>query len=462
MTVPETFYEDQLRPIFSAHDWLVAFDAAPPCLSVAASIRDKLGARSVRALAASRGTGDLAADVEHRILGVQADSMMSSIRASEDALDAPPRAILDWLDDWDPGREARVIRPLFSKGQPIGGRRSWGARDPRWQALEDKTVIDAVWDAVGVPRAPSRTVSVDAESLAAAARDLDRGHGTVWAGDNTSGWHGGASFTRWVETDDEAAEALALFSGACQTARVMPFIEGVPCSIHGIVFDDDVRALRPCEMIVLRGTGRLKLAYAAASTFWDPAPDDRDVMRETARNVGRHLRETLGYRGVFTIDGVMGVDGFMPTELNPRYGAAIGVMTRGMPHLPMYLLHCAMVEGEALDWRPAELERLIVAQADGHREGRAGMICHVRRDDQVKASLIWADGGFQEAAEDEEPHATLSLGPAAAGSYLHVNFSPAHTPVGPALGPRAAQALIWADQRYGLGLGPLGGAPSVR
>ncbi len=463
MSLPETFWEDQLRErVFAGRDWLVAYDAVPPAVRGARSIMDKLGARSARAVGAFRGTGELAEGVEYRILGIQADSMMDGIRKAEAALDDLPDEVVAWLDAWDPAREARVVRPLFSEGRPVGGRRTWGARDPRWIALEDKTVVDALWDAAGVQRAPSRIVPVEASALAAAAAELDHGHGTVWAGDNTSGWHGGASFTRWVETEEEAAEARALFEGACATARVMPFIEGVPCSIHGLVFEDTVQALRPCEMIVLRGNGQRKLAYAAAGTTWDPAPADREALRETARRVGRHLRETLDYRGVFTIDGVLGVGGFVPSELNPRFGAAIGVMTRGMEHLPMYLLHCAMIEREPLDWRPAELEAVIVAAADASREGRAGIVCDVPWEGQETANLVWQDGAVREGTEGEEPHATLTIGPAASGAYLHVNFKPEHTPVGPPLAPRAAEALTWADQRYGLGLGPLSGAPSVR
>jgi hypothetical protein len=232
--------------------------------------------------------------------------------------------------------------------------------------------------------------------------------------------------------------------------------------VHGLVFEHDVRALRPCEMIVLRGTGRLKLGYAAAGTFWDPTPADREVLRETARTVGRHLREALDYRGVFTIDGVMGADGFVPTELNPRYGAAISVMTRGIADLPMYMLHCAMVEREPLDWRPAELEQLILEQADAHRAGRAGMISLVPKTEQVSAELVWEGDTVREAREGETAHAYLSLGPAAAGSYVNVRFDPEQTPVGPSLGGRAAAALSWADAEHGLGLGPLTGAPSVR
>jgi hypothetical protein len=78
--------------------------------------------------------------------------------------------VLAWLDGWDPARAARVLRPLFSAGNPVGGRATWGRRPESWQALEDTTVIDALWDTLGVPRAPSRNVALDRAALEGEAR----------------------------------------------------------------------------------------------------------------------------------------------------------------------------------------------------------------------------------------------------------------------------------------------------
>src|SRR5690606_4075064 len=98
--------------------------------------------------------------------------------------------------------------------------------------------------------------------------------------------------------------------------RVMPFLDGIPCSIHGIVFDDAVSVLRPCEMVALRRPGRSDLYYAGMGSTWDPPAAARADMRALCRRVGEHLRRTVGYRGVFTVDGVLTRDGFRPTELN--------------------------------------------------------------------------------------------------------------------------------------------------
>src|SRR6266536_534005 len=125
-------------------------------------------------------------------------------------------------------------------------------RLPAWRRLEDKVLVDELWDVLGVERAPSAVVPAETRALRAAARGLDRGAGTAWAGDAREGFNGGATYLRWVRTPDDEAEAGAFLAAHCARARVMPFLEGIPCSIHGIVFPDGVAALRPVEMVTLR------------------------------------------------------------------------------------------------------------------------------------------------------------------------------------------------------------------
>jgi hypothetical protein len=271
-------------------------------------------------------------------------------------------------------------------------------------------VVDALWDALGVPRAPSAVVATEPAALDAAARGLDRGDGTVWAGDAGEGCNGGAVYLRWVRGDDDAAEAAAFLAAHCDRARVMPFLEGIPCSIHGMVFPRGVAAFRPVEMVILRRPGSSRLRYAGAATFWDPPDRDRAAMRELARRVGEGLRERVGYRGAFTVDGVLTVDGFLPTELNPRLGAGLAVMTHDLPELPVVL------EGGAC--RPAE---------DGER-----------------------------------PDGVLSFGPSGVGGFVRLALDPARVPAGPPVAPLAVAAFALADQRFGTAIGPLEPARPVR
>jgi hypothetical protein len=231
-----------------------------------------MGAASVFAVGAHRGTGDIDERVPHVSMHVSANTIMESIRRSEALLVDLPPDIREQVDAWDPTHQARVLRTLFADDTPIADRPTFGARSQAWAALEDKMTVDALWDELGVPHAATRNVPCTKADLMGAAEQLVQGDGTVWAGDNTSGWHGGAAFTRWVRTEADADTTVALFAPYCKSARVMPFLEGIPCSIHGIVVDDYVIALRPCEMVMFRvpGTGRFR--YGQAATFWTRQP----------------------------------------------------------------------------------------------------------------------------------------------------------------------------------------------
>jgi hypothetical protein len=240
-----------------------------------------------------------------------------------------------------------------------------------------------------------------------------------------------------VRADGGAREAAAFLAARCDLARVMPFLEGVQCSIHGMVLPDGVAAFRPAEMVTLRPRGGNRLLYAGAATFWDPPAADREAMRALARRVGEGLRRRVGYRGAFTVDGVLAADGFLPTELNPRLGAALAMMTRGRP---LQLLNMAVVEGEPVGRSAAELEELVVGPAD---RARCGGACRL--------------------AGDGEPAAgTLVFGPSNVGGFLRLELDPARVPAGPPVAPLAVAAFALADERLGTGLGPLEPARPVR
>jgi hypothetical protein len=169
---------------------LIASWAAQGGRALAAKVL-AFGAKGAFVVSGREGTSDPAADVDvpERTLGLPEMPMMAAIRAAEAALRALPPDVQAAIDAWDPDRRAMALGAIFSDGRDIGGRRFFGARPLAWQALEDKTTIDTIWDAVGVPRAPSVVVPV-AEARAAAAK-LDQGHGTVWAADLSRGFHGG-------------------------------------------------------------------------------------------------------------------------------------------------------------------------------------------------------------------------------------------------------------------------------
>jgi hypothetical protein len=169
-----------------------------------------------------------------------------------------------------------------------------------------------------VTRAPSEVVAAEPEALRAAARRLDRGAGTAWAGDARQGFSGGAFCLRWVRDEQDAAEAAAFLAARCGQVRVMPFLKGIPSSIHGIVFPlrwprSGRSRWSPCA-----ARGRPACTTSGRPPSGTPPDEDRAVMRDLVRRVGAGLRHRVGYRGAFTVDGVLAAEGVLPTEPNPR------------------------------------------------------------------------------------------------------------------------------------------------
>jgi hypothetical protein len=422
----------------------------------------ELGADQTLVVAGGLGTGDLPCpdDAVWVVASRGGEGIVAGLRAEEAMLADPPPEVLEALERFDPAGEALVLSNVAGGSNYLGDRPIFGARPPEWSELEDKTVIDELFDRWKVRRAPSEVVPTDAARLRRAAASLDTGLGTAWAGDARDGFHGAAEFLRWVRSQRDADEALVFFKEHCDTVRVMPFLEGVPCSIHGFVFPDGVARLRPVELVSLRPRDRARVLYAGCSTFWDPNPGDRDEMREVARRTGVGLAASVGYRGSFTVDGVLTADGFLPTEMNPRLGGGVATMGRGLPEVPFDLLQCALVAGHSSGIAANEFEKEIVAAADSSRSGGTWSVTSVAPsfDGTAEHDLVLEEDACRLAERDETPTARLSYGPGPVGGFLRVQFDPVRTPVGPSVARRAVTALHFADRLYATGFGPL--APS--
>jgi hypothetical protein len=411
------------------------------------------------------GTGDLPPEgaAEVYLYESHARTIMDEFRFTERFLSDPPLELRARLDAWDPDHEAVLLATPFYYQPTFAGRRAYGWRRPAWLALEDKVVIDEVWDASGVSRAPSEIVPAEGEALAAAARRLDRGGGVAMAGDAAEGFNGGAEYFRWVRESTDVAQAAAFFAEHCDRVRVMPFLDGIPCSIHGYVMPGSVIAFRPCELMTLRRPDSIELRYAGAASFWDPDDDDRVAMRFVARKVGAHLRKRVDYRGGFTVDGILTEEGFLPTELNTRPGAALGTLLRKLPDLPIGAIQRALVEGEELDFRPADLEELIVTSADQHRGGGGWTWTRTSTLETVTLGLRRGpDGRLESDAESESGTGTLAYGPGAQGGFVRFTPDADATPRGPSFAPQVVEAFRLADELWQTDIGSLVPAPDLR
>jgi hypothetical protein len=417
----------------------------------------ELGAQRCFVVASGVGTGPLPEpdDAESIVVPIDAADMMSEMRAIEALLADPPSEVVSAVDRFDPDGSALLLIATVEAAQRLGDRQAYGPRRAAWVALEDKTVGDALFDAAGVPRPPSRVVPASFTELRAAANALDRGAGTVWAGDAREGFNGGGTYVRWVHGDDDGAGASRFFAAHCDAVRVAPFVDGISCSVHGFATDDGLAVFRPVELINLRRPSGDRLQYAGCATFWDPAPADREQMRDAARRLGEHLRERVDYRGCFTLDGIMGPDGFVATECNPRPGAGIGYTATALPDLPFELVQHLAVAGDAPWLRAAELEATVLEAGDRVRSGGGWTPVTARFETTKSEPLVYERGEFRAAADDEERDATLTIGPGASGGFLRIELDPTRTPNGSSVGPLIAAGFAYADSAHGTGIGPV-------
>ena len=429
--------------------------------SATVTLLREAGAERCFVLGPMVGTGAVPAeaDADWLSLDLEAPDPVALFRQFERAMADPPDEAVAALDRFDPDHSALVLAAPYDTVTSVAGRGVFGARRPEWVALEDKTTNDAFFDRAGVTRPPSAVVAMDdVDGLAAAAARLDAGAGTVWSGDARDGFNGGGVLVRWVTDPRTAADARALFDGRCDRVRLAPFLDGVPCSIHGLVAEDGIAVFRPVEMVTLRKADPPAFHYGGAATFWDPPPGDRAAMRAVARQVGEQLRDEVGFRGTYGIDGVLTAEGFRPTELNPRFGAGLGAIAKALPELPLLVLHWVAAAGRPLSATAAEIEQALVAAADARRAGGGWVFVDRRLTESREWDLVVRSGRARIASDDgdgDAPDGRLEAGPSAEGGFVRFTADPDRTPSGPSIAPRVCAVLAWADAELDLGLGPL-------
>ncbi|QUF01762.1 hypothetical protein KCV87_19645 [Actinosynnema pretiosum subsp. pretiosum] len=370
-------------------------------------------------------------------------------------LTSPGRRVRAVLDEFDPEGEALVISTPYSQVPSFAGRPVLSARRPEWVELENKTTVDALWDELSAPHAPAEVLGLDFDALWEATLRLDRGAGAVWSGDGPA-INGGANFVRRVRDREEARDAFEVLAPKCDFVRVMPFLEGIPVSVHGIVFPDGTAVLRPIEMVVPRRAGSARFLYAGCASYYDPPARIREQMRNLARRVGERLRETVDYRGTFTLDGIATADGFLPTEINTRYGGAMVCFEDALPQLPLSLVQVALVAGHDLGVSSMEFEELLVSAADAYRHGSVGANARaVRPTETVERPIVFSEWACRFAHPDETPHGALRLKPSPLGGKLELDFTADQLQLGRPVAALTVAAFALADQEWGTGFGPL-------
>jgi hypothetical protein len=417
----------------------------------------------VLVVATSRGVGPLPPDGSYEVVWLEppaTTSLTEEVRLHDRMVHRLPDDLRSAVDAFDPERRGLwYTTPFVTTDEPVDGRPVTGGRPASFLALEDKLVADGVWDAAGVERAPYRIVDLaDDTALEAATAELRTELGAVWSGDTRGGLNGGGNFVRWVRDDRDRAAAAAFFRPRCDRVRVLPFLEGVPCSIHGFVLPDGTAVLRPVEIVTLRDLEARTMAYSGLGSTWDPPSADRDTMRAAARRVGAHLQRDHGYRGAFGVDGVLTADGFRPTELNTRMSAgatALSVVDKRF----FTFLQAALVAGTDPGITAADVEGLVPAM-DAARVGKVIAFGEGVKQPSQESYPVSYDGAAFARAEEETGN-LLQVGATPSGLFARVEPCAAVVP-GRRVAPVNAALLRLLDASYGTSFGPMEPAPDVR
>jgi hypothetical protein len=416
----------------------------------------------VLVVSTARGAGPVPADDECVVVEVMPPptaSVTDELRLLDRLARHLPPDVVAAAEAFDPERRGTwFTTPFVTTDEPILGRPVTGGRPASFLALEDKMLAEDVWEAAGVPAAPYRIVPVDGDALARASEELAGPLGVVWSGDARDGFNGGGNYVRWVVDGRDRATATGFFGPRCDRVRVMPFLDGVPCSIHGFVLPGGTAAFRRVEIAMLRNEADRRFVYGGLGTSWDPPPGDRDEMRGAVRRVGAHLQSAHGYRGAFGIDGVLTSDGFRPTELNTRLSAGATTIADVVRRF-FTLLQANLVAGVDTGLAPDDLEGL-VALMDAERTGKVVAVAEgAKVGGDFSFPVAWDGTVFSRAGAGTGN--MLAVADTPNGFFAKVDPCVALAP-GQRLAAVNVALLAFVDREYGSDFGVLEAAPDLR
>lgn len=447
-------FEKLVAGDYAGRRWIIVAEVAA-AVPAFVDFLQKCGADDLFLVSGNRGVGDVP-DIPTIDLEATGETIMGGIRAFEAAVLDLPDAARASIDAFDPDGTAGILFAGFGTAATIAGRPVFAPRRVEWLAIEDKIAVLDIWRESGIPTAPALVVAASLEDLTRAHRQLNSGAGTVVVADNHDGWHGGGEYLRRVRSEADLTAVAAFMGERADHVRVMPFLEGIPCSIHGFVTAAGVATFRPVELLIL--WNRDTLVYAGVATTWDPPGADREEMRRAARAVGETLRRQVGYRGGFSLDGILTVHGFRPTEINPRLSVGLGIQLGGIDDIPLGALTRHLVANPDAQIDLNDLELRIVANADANRTSRA-MFATSKQLDSVECAVEYRDGSVQ--AVPDGP-IQLSAGPSLHGGVVFVRADPGVVPSGASFAPVVAACAPFVEDWLGIEIGRLDFAVDVR
>ncbi|MFG1657656.1 hypothetical protein ACGFIY_14105 [Micromonospora chersina] len=365
------------------------------------------------------------------------------------ATDSPLSAL---VNRFDPDRRVALLVTDPLDPPVTGSRPRIGAKHPSWSLFEHKSVVDVLWDSIGLPRAES-VVYDEPASLWQPV--LAPGIGIVSArqmcGAEPSA---GGGDIRWSSAGIPSPQAE---SPGRRRIRVMPMIPGVPCRLHGLVLVESTVAFTPLELLVPRrpadGT------FLCAGTAPMPVAQQRGLI-ELTRWTGEALRGRLGYRGGFSVDGILTQSGFRPTDLNTRVTSAFETAP---PPLRVAVHASALLAREGLRGvdaaGPGLAENVHRALNDA---AEINLLTVIRQPTPVaRRHVRWRDRGL-EACRPDEAHGSVEVINGPRGTALRAQLARKHLPIGVSPQESVVVALRAADELLGTGIGDLQPPPAGR
>jgi hypothetical protein len=229
--------------------------------------------------------------------------------------------------------------------------------------------------------------------------------------------------------------------------RLMPLLAGLPTRVHGLITADDVIAFPPMEVIALprrdRGT------FLCAGTA--PTLGEHPELRAVTERAGDALRNILGYRGAFSIDGILTSHGFRPTDLNARLTSAMEAAPPAL-RVRLHLANMLAREGAALD--PNALRTL--AQDTFARPERYTLYGAASKANGTPCTVLvrW-HGQRLLVAYDDHVHGRLAITRSLRGWLLTATLHSRYVPTTGALNTIAPQVFELSDTALGTDFGAL-------
>lgn len=365
-----------------------------------------------------------------------------------------------WLarpaDAFDPNHSGTLVLPDPLDPPRAGTRHRLGPRHPAWRLCEDKTVVDTLWDTIGTPRAPS-IITDGVADLGALGVHVASGSGVVCSCQPIGAGPAAGGDGIWWWRDEPPAGIPA--GEPAWRVRLMPLLEGVPVRLHGFALGQTVVPFPPMELVTLpRITDGTFLCAGAVASLGSAA----NLLAQTER-LGEGLRERLGYRGGFSVDGILTADGFMPTDFNARLTSA---MEAAPPQLRVQLHAANLLARHGSEPAPTIVEALadeiFTAQAIQTLYGSAGRV----RDGAPRQLPVRWNGTHLVAADGSPADGQLRISPSPRGWLLTARLIAARLPTRGRLGPLAPEVFRLSDQVLGTDFGdlapPFGTRPAIR